>query len=317
MSNFLRASVFGVIVLVGVALGPGAPRPSAQQPPGQPPSAQGTQGPQGAGRGTVPAGGQGRGGGRGGAQFDQEAVDRGEQVLVQHCGFCHGANARGGSSGPDLLRSDLVLNDENGKQLGDFLKVGRPDKGMPRVDLADGDVSSLATFLHSRVAAVANRGAYKILDILTGDPQAGAAYFNGAGKCSSCHSPTGDLQGIGAKYDPVTLQERIIMPRGRGGRGGRGAGGGGARGGAAGFSSTQPIVTVTLPSGESYSGAMLRLTDFDVMLRDQSGQTRSWLRNGDSPKVVLTDPLQAHVALLTKWTDVDMRNMTAYLASLK
>ncbi len=35
------------------------------------------------------------------------------------------------------------------------------------------------------------------------------------------------------------------------------------------------------------------------------------------PKVVVTDPLQAHFDLLPKWTDTDMHNMTAYLATLK
>jgi hypothetical protein len=32
---------------------------------------------------------------------------------------------------------------------------------------------------------------------------------------------------------------------------------------------------------------------------------------------VLTDPLQAHVDLWRKWSDPDMQNVTAYLASLK
>src|SRR5919201_6549937 len=67
--------------------------------------------------------------------FDQAAVDRGQQLMTQHCGFCHGSNARGAAGGPDLTRSELVMEDESGKQLGDFLKVGRPDKGMPKVDL--------------------------------------------------------------------------------------------------------------------------------------------------------------------------------------
>ena len=76
--------------------------------------------------------------------------------------------------------------------------------------------------------------------------------------------------------------------------------------------------TVTTPSGPSFTGAIVRLTDFDVVLYDQStGQMRSWLRNGDVPKVVVSDPLQAHVDMLSKWTDADMHNMTAYLASLK
>ena len=63
---------------------------------------------------------------------------------------------------------------------------------------------------------------------------------------------------------------------------------------------------------------LVRLTDFDVTLYDpQTGQIRSWLRNGDVPKVDLVDPLQAHLDLWPGWTDADMHNMTAYLASLK
>jgi len=54
---------------------------------------------------------------------DTAAVERGQQLLVQECGFCHGANARGGSGGPDLTRSVLVQNDEGGRQLGEFLQV--------------------------------------------------------------------------------------------------------------------------------------------------------------------------------------------------
>lgn len=262
-----------------------------------------------------PPGGGGRGGGRGGPTPEQAAanaaaVDRGEQLLGKECGFCHGANARGGSGGPDLLRSEIVLNDEHGKEIGEFLKVGRADKGMPKFDLSAAQVSDLAAFLHERIAVAVNRGAYKILDILVGDAKAGEAYFNGAGRCTTCHSTTGDLKGIGSKYDPVALQGRIIMPpRGRGGFG-RGAAppepGKGAM-----------TVTVTPASGAPVTGLLMRITDFDVTLRDASGQSHSFLRDGDVPKVVITDPLKAHLDMVTKWTDQDMHNMTAYLATLK
>ena len=75
---------------------------------------------------------------------------------------------------------------------------------------------------------------------------------------------------------------------------------------------------MTAPSGESVTGGLVRMTDFEITLYDAaSGAMRSWLRKGDVPKVVITDPLQAHLDHLTKWTDADMHNMTAYLASLK
>jgi cytochrome c oxidase cbb3-type subunit 3 len=241
---------------------------------------------------------------------DQAAVERGKALHVEHCGFCHGANARGGSGGPDLTRSVIVQEDEGGKQLGAFLHVGRPDRGMPKFDMPDPQVADLAAFLHSAIYLNANRRLYKILDILVGDPKAGEVYFNGVGRCNSCHAPTGDLKGVGAKYEPATLQGRLLMPRGRP-----------AGPGASGPLYMEPTaikVTVTLPSGESASGGLIRLTDFDVTLYDgAAGRIRSFLRNGDVPKVVVTDPLQAHRDQLTKWTDAEMHNMTAYLASLK
>lgn len=244
-----------------------------------------------------------------GPQFDQAAVERGQQLFVAQCGFCHGSNATGGQSGPDLIRSVLVIGDENGKQLGEFLKAGRPDKGMPKFDLTEEQSRDIATFLHQRIAAVINRGGYKILDILVGDAKAGEEFFNGAGKCNACHSPTGDLKGVGSRYDPVTLQGRIVMPRGRGGRGR------GARDGQP--PRSLPTVTVTLPSGQSFSGVLLRITDFDVTLRDDSGVFRSFTRDGDTPKVEVKDPLQAHIDMLPKWKDSDLHNMTAYLVTLK
>jgi mono/diheme cytochrome c family protein len=243
-------------------------------------------------------------------QFDPASVGRGQELFVAQCGFCHGSNARGGSSGPDLTRSVLVQDDEGGRQLGEFLRGGRPENGMPAFQFAADQVTDVATFLHAAIFLNANRRLYQVLDILTGDPKAGEVFFNGAGKCSTCHSAAGDLKGIGAKHEPVVLQQRALMPPRAGGVAGP----------------PQPAylaknaikVTVTLPSRQAVSGALVRLTDFDVTLYDPgSGQIRSWLRNGDVPKIDVVDPLQAHVDMWSRWTDDDMHNMTAYLASLK
>lgn len=243
-------------------------------------------------------------------QFDQAAVKRGQELLVERCGFCHGSNARGGAGGSDLTRSEVVQEDEGGRQLGEFLKVGRPERNMPPFDLAEREVKDLAEFLHEAIHAASNRGAYKILDIVVGDPKAGEAYFNA--NCGSCHSAGGDLKGVGAKYDPATLQGRVLMPRG------------GRRGGPAGRPSppylepTAIKATVTLRTGETITGALLGLTDFEVVLYDpQLGRLRSWLRHDGVPAVALTDPLQAHIDMWRKWTDGDMHDVTAYLVTLK
>jgi cytochrome c oxidase cbb3-type subunit III len=288
-----------IAVLAAATLGaqppPPPPAPPAEQRPAAPPAA-----PERERRPEEP-------------QFDGDSVQRGKDLLVARCGFCHGSNARGGTSGPDLTRSAMVQEDENGKQLGEFLKVGRPERNMPKFELTPQEVTDLATFLHSTIYEIGNRGAYKILDILTGDPKAGEAFFQGAGRCVTCHSPTADLQGVGAKYEPATLQERMLMPRARRRRGpptGRGP-----------LPWEEPNAvkaTVSPSAGASFTGALVRLTDFDVTIYDaQTKQMRTWLRKDDQPKVVLMDPLQAHVDLLGRWTDTDMRNVTAFLAGLK
>ena len=238
------------------------------------------------------------------ARFDPAAVERGQKLLAAECGFCHGSTARGGSSGPDLTRSELVANDVNGKQLGEFLHVGRPEAGMPKFALTNAQIADLATYLHSTIYAAVSRREFKILDVLVGDPKAGEVFFYGAGKCGTCHSTQLDLRGVGAKYEAVALQQRMLMPRGA----------------VPGPPYTDPNaikVTVSPPTGESAHGALVRLTDFEVSLYDAQGRMQSWLRNGDVPRVVVTDPLQGHMDMLPRWTDTDMHNVTAYLASLK
>jgi hypothetical protein len=162
---------------------------------------------------------------------------------------------------------------------------------------------------------VADRDKYKILDVLVGDARAGEAFFNGAGRCSSCHSPAGDLRGVGAKYeDAATLQERIVLPRRRR----HGPPQPGRKDPPPYLEPTAVKATVTLPSGESFTGPLIRLTDFDVSLYDaERQQPRSWLRSAGSPAVTLLDPLQSHVDMMRRWTDVDLHNVTAFLAGLK
>jgi cytochrome c oxidase cbb3-type subunit 3 len=247
-------------------------------------------------------------------QFDQASVDRGQQLFVNQCGFCHGSNARGGSSGPDLTRSELVQSDEGGKQFGEFLRAGRPDKGMPGFEqLSRAEVVDIATFLHAAIYLNANRRLYQVLNIVTGDARAGEAFFSGAGKCSACHQVSGDLKGVGAKYEPVALQQKFLMPRG-------GRGEGPPR--PAYLDKNAIRVSVTLPSKQVVKGVLVRLTDFDVTVYDpETSQMRSFFRNGpgekDAPRVDVVDPLQAHVDMWAKWTDADIHNMTAYLVGLK
>ena len=134
-------------------------------------------------------------------------MQHGKEVFSVNCGFCHGSDARGGESGPNLVRSELVLDDQQGELIGDVVRNGRVDKGTPKFDLAAADISAIATFLHSQPTGDRGGRPSTPINILVGDAKAGEAYFNGSGKCSTCHSVTGDLAGIGAKYDPKDVAE--------------------------------------------------------------------------------------------------------------
>jgi cytochrome c oxidase cbb3-type subunit 3 len=230
---------------------------------------------------------------------DPAAVERGQKIFSANCGFCHGSNAQGGDTGPDLVRSPLALDDERGDKIAPVILQGRANKGMPAFHLPAEQIQDIAAFLRSRQQAAIDRNAYTILNVVTGDAQKGREYFNGEGHCSTCHSPKGDLAGVGKKYDAVALQSRFLYPRAR-----------------PGDSQTQPEVTIQLPSGKSFSGSLEYLDDFDVALRDSAGEYHSFARDAHL-KLEVRDPLAAHAELLKKYSDADMHNILAYLVTLK
>jgi cytochrome c oxidase cbb3-type subunit 3 len=241
---------------------------------------------------------------------DSAAADRGKKIWVGECITCHGTNARGTEKGPNLVRSVLVLRDRYGSEIGPFLHKSHPTQsGTPSANLSKVQVEDLSHFVHQRVYDTL-RGSqiFEVQNVLTGDPKAGEAYFNGEGKCNACHSPTGDLAGIGKRYDPPTLQQRFLFPR-PGGFGGRGRG--------RGATTAKPVtVSVTPPSGAAVSGVLVHLDDFNVSLRDSSGEYHTWKRI-PGLKVVKNDPYAAHVELLDKYTDKNMHDIVAYLETLK
>ncbi len=232
---------------------------------------------------------------------DLASVKRGEKLFVANCGFCHGSKATGGDTGPDLVRSPLALDDEGGDKIGPVIRGGRPGKGMPAIPLTDAQIKDIAAFLRDRQQAAIDRNAYAILNVVTGDARKGEAFFNGEGRCNTCHSPTGDLAHIAKKFDPVGLQSQMLYPQ--------------AWPGGPPAESLQPSATVTL-GGASFSGRLEYIDDFDVALRDASGEYHSFSR-GDDVKVEVRDPRAAHEELVRRMTDAEMHNVLAYLETLK
>ena len=260
------------------------------------------------------AGRGGRGGGGGGfanaypqhAAGDPAAIDRGKAIYGVQCAFCHGSDARGGEGGPNLLRSELVLNDQKGELIAPVVQNGRIDAGMPKFPLTNPQIEDIAAFVHSFRVGGYDISRNRPPTILVGDAKAGQSYFQQ--KCASCHSVTGDLKGIGLKFeDPKQLQNYFLIPGG-----GRGGFGGGPP------SNIPPTtVTVTSASGQKLEGRLNRIDDFIVIFTQADGTQRSVRRDGDTPKIEIHDPLKPHKDLLPEYTDKNIHDLTAYLVTVK
>lgn len=228
--------------------------------------------------------------------YPPELVASGGALFRQDCSFCHGRDAGGGESGPDLTRSKLVTADVGGDRIGAVVRNGRPDKGMPRFAYSDQQITSLMAFLHTQQSdALAQKGGRKgvdVADLQTGNVEAGRQYFEGAGGCATCHSPSGDLAGIASRYQGLELEEQMLYPK-----------------------HAMSKVTVTLVSGQMITGTLAYLDEFTVGLLDSTATYRSW-RTGDVQYKV-DAPVDAHVELFAKYTDADIHNLMAYLQTLR
>lgn len=232
--------------------------------------------------------------------YPAEQIRAGEARFTSQCGFCHGRDAAGGETGPDLTRSQLVADDVRGDKIGPLVRKGRPEQGMPSFDLNDTDVGAIVAFIHDQKAKSETLGggrrAVDASDLATGDAAAGRAYFNGAGGCSGCHSPTGDLAGIATRYQGLTLLQRMLYPTGR-------------------PAPPLPKVTVTLGSGQTMAGSLAAEDEFSLQVLDPSGARQTYQKNAVKFKV--DDPMAAHFAQLGKYRDADMHNVFAYIDTLK
>ena len=219
----------------------------------------------------------------------------GAGLFQQNCAFCHGRDAMGGETGPDLTASKLVRKDRTGDEIAKVIHEGRPDNKMPAFNFSTQETRSIIAFIREREAeAVAHPGGRRgvsVEDLQTGNAAAGKRYFEGTGGCAKCHSATGDLAGLASRFEGLDLEMRMLYPEG-----------------------AKNHVTVTLPSGEKISGILAYRDEFTVALRDAGGVYRSWPAN--RVRYNVDAPVEAHVDLFSKYTDDDIHNLMAYLQTL-
>ena len=227
------------------------------------------------------------------------AVDHGAKIYARDCASCHGAEAKGTATAPDMFRSNMVLHDrrENlrGKELAPYLKTMAPH----HFSYSASDASDLSQFLSAQINKILRSGYNdKPQGLTSGDLEAGKAFFNGAGGCTKCHSVTGDLAGVGKRYGTATLQQKIVFPQGGLGK------------------KAAVEVTVKQPNGKTVSGTLVTMDDFNVTLKLQDGSIES-ISVIPGSKVSVKNPYEEHEALVHRLTDDDMHNLTTYLDTLK
>ena len=181
----------------------GAPPPPAADAPAQPPAAAAGPG-QGRGqRGVFPAMQR--------PLADPAVIERG-RTLYGSTARRATAPTRGAASWAARIFCDRssCCSIRTASRSSRWFRRGAPERGMPPFPASEEDIKAIVEFIHSLTGASRGQGAPPGAEgpppnIVIGDATAGQAFF--AANCSSCHSPTGDLQGIAHEVpDPKLLQ---------------------------------------------------------------------------------------------------------------
>jgi len=139
-----------------------------------------------------------------------------ETFVLFGCSYCHGLNLVSRGEATDLMHSKLVGSDTDGKVIGGLLRAGIPQtpalSPMPQFsDLSEQQIGDLVRWIHYARA----QGRFKELieqkDPPPGNVAAGKALFSE--KCGSCHSASGDLAGIGKKYQGSDVKAAFLKPK--------------------------------------------------------------------------------------------------------
>ncbi len=235
--------------------------------------------------------------------YSPELISTGSTIFAAQCGFCHGRDARGGAGGDDLARSELVAEDVRGDRIGEILRTGRPEAGMPAfAGLAASDVDAIVAFIHDQTRLAQSeeggRQSVDVADILSGDAERGRTYFEA--NCTACHSARGDLAGVANRLQGLRLLQRMLYPQG-------GAGPNAAR--------AQSTVAVTLKDGRTVGGTLVFRDEFALGLRDSEGRYQSFATS--EVEFEIDNPLAEHIEQLARYTDRDMHDVVTYLHTLR
>lgn len=234
-------------------------------------------------------------------------LDLGEKLFMAHCAACHGPKGDGGK-GTNLAQQPLSRAPDD-EALARIINFGIPGTEMPLTRMTPQQLASVIAYVRSfgRI-----RG-----EMLTGDPQRGAALYRDKGNCAQCHSIHGrggtlgpELTGIGARRSAGYLQESLTDPE------------------AAipdSFASYKKVtlipdnflqVRVVTADGRQLTGARVNEDTFSIQIRDASGRIQSFLKEElrELHKDWGKSPMPSYRAVFSK---TELEDVVAYLVSLR
>lgn len=217
----------------------------------------------------------------------------GEQVYQNLCANCHGLD---GALVPNVdLGHGVFRQNYTDEQLVGIIQKGIPNTPMPpNPNMSTEQAQLVVDYLRSR--AVDSSSA------LAGDPANGKALYLERGFCNYCHMIDGqgevtgpDLSRIGDVRSAAELVQSLREPNAR-------------------IEPNQRQYAVTTKDGASFQGRLMNQDIFSVQILDSSGELRSFDKEDLTEHGFAPSPMGA---LGDDWTDQEVADLVAYLASLR
>ena len=97
---------------------------------------------------------------------------------------------RGTAGGINLVRNQMVMDDQDGELIGKFIQNPHAKGQAPKMDLTSAQVHDLTIYMHTfmNYRTIVMPPDINAAILAVGDAKAGEAYFNA--HCTSCHSVT-------------------------------------------------------------------------------------------------------------------------------
>jgi alcohol dehydrogenase (cytochrome c) len=240
-----------------------------------------------------------------------QTIDAGRKLFQTRCGSCHGEDGTGGARGVDIvnLRQPRATSQE---AVGDVIRNGIPNRGMPPFSIADEEIDSIAAYVLSLKSSALHLPA--AFDPAPGDAEAGERFFTGKGNCSACHMVGGrggvlgpDLSSVGRDRTAAEIERALVDP-------GSASDPSTARGQnmRAGGAASYRAVTVRLGDGRSIRGLAKNESAFDLQLLGLDGELHL-LSKDQVAEIVREKSVMPKIEA----TATEMRDVIAYLTRLR